>query len=148
MVCLFCFVLCFVLFWFLFFFTLPGDTIDDQSRESKDKTSFPETRPMYNQPPQVGDLFPYAHMMNFHSSSFRKRECPAGEGFNTFTSSINWVPTQPSLSSIIKAALLVIRWQYYQGHWYWFAKERVRRLGCVVLLNILFLYLRHANMKL
>ncbi|KAK2531369.1 Umad1 [Columba livia] len=29
------------------------DTIDDQSRESKDKTSFPETRPMYNQPPQI-----------------------------------------------------------------------------------------------
>nr|XP_009934457.1 PREDICTED: uncharacterized protein LOC104330904 [Opisthocomus hoazin] len=32
---------------------LPGDTIDDQSRESKDKTSFPETRPMYNPPPQI-----------------------------------------------------------------------------------------------
>lgn len=77
------------LFLFLFFFTLPGDTIDDQSRESKDKTSFPETRPMYNQPPQVGDLFPYTHMMNFHSSSFRKRECLAGQGFNTFTSSMN-----------------------------------------------------------
>ncbi|NXJ70085.1 UMAD1 protein, partial [Rostratula benghalensis] len=34
-------------------FVIVGDTIDDQSRESKDKTSFPETRPMYNQPPQV-----------------------------------------------------------------------------------------------
>ncbi|XP_069630665.1 UBAP1-MVB12-associated (UMA)-domain containing protein 1 isoform X4 [Haliaeetus albicilla] len=30
-------------------FVIVGDTIDDQSRESKDKTSFPET----NQPPQV-----------------------------------------------------------------------------------------------
>ncbi|XP_071591424.1 UBAP1-MVB12-associated (UMA)-domain containing protein 1 isoform X2 [Heliangelus exortis] len=30
-----------------------GDTVDDQRRESKDKTSFPETRPMYNQPPQI-----------------------------------------------------------------------------------------------
>lgn len=40
------------------FFTLLGDTIDDQSRESKDKTSFPET----NQPPQVGDYF-LAHIM-------------------------------------------------------------------------------------
>lgn len=39
------------------FFTLLGDTVDDQSRESKDKTSFPETRPIYNQPPQVGDYF-------------------------------------------------------------------------------------------
>ncbi|KAM4686167.1 UBAP1-MVB12-associated (UMA)-domain containing protein 1 isoform 4-T14 [Amazona ochrocephala] len=29
-----------------------SDTIDDQSRESKDKTPFPETRPMYNQPSQ------------------------------------------------------------------------------------------------
>ncbi|XP_014795782.1 PREDICTED: UBAP1-MVB12-associated (UMA)-domain containing protein 1 [Calidris pugnax] len=35
-------------------FVIVGDTIDDQSRESKDKTSFPETRPMYNQPAQVG----------------------------------------------------------------------------------------------
>ncbi|NXP08886.1 UMAD1 protein, partial [Thinocorus orbignyianus] len=34
-------------------FVIVGDTIDDQSRESKDKTSFPETRPMYDQPPQV-----------------------------------------------------------------------------------------------
>uniref|UniRef100_A0A8C3K4S2 UBAP1-MVB12-associated (UMA) domain containing 1 n=1 Tax=Calidris pygmaea TaxID=425635 RepID=A0A8C3K4S2_9CHAR len=34
-------------------FVIVGDTIDDQSRESKDKTSFPETRPMYNQPPQL-----------------------------------------------------------------------------------------------
>ncbi|NXF01552.1 UMAD1 protein, partial [Smithornis capensis] len=33
-------------------FVIVGDTVDDQSRESKDKTSFPETRPMYNQPPQ------------------------------------------------------------------------------------------------
>ncbi|XP_075275405.1 UBAP1-MVB12-associated (UMA)-domain containing protein 1 isoform X1 [Opisthocomus hoazin] len=33
-------------------FVIVGDTIDDQSRESKDKTSFPETRPMYNPPPQ------------------------------------------------------------------------------------------------
>ncbi|XP_054045351.1 UBAP1-MVB12-associated (UMA)-domain containing protein 1 isoform X3 [Rissa tridactyla] len=33
-------------------FVIVGETIDDQSRESKDKTSFPETRQMYNQPPQ------------------------------------------------------------------------------------------------
>jgi len=52
-----------IVFCFCFFFTLLGDTIDDQSRESKDKTSFPETRPMYNPPPQVGDLLPYGHMM-------------------------------------------------------------------------------------
>ncbi|NXB25287.1 UMAD1 protein, partial [Rhagologus leucostigma] len=30
-------------------FVIVGDTVDDQSRDSKDKTSFPETRPMYNQ---------------------------------------------------------------------------------------------------
>uniref|UniRef100_A0A669QPM0 UBAP1-MVB12-associated (UMA) domain containing 1 n=1 Tax=Phasianus colchicus TaxID=9054 RepID=A0A669QPM0_PHACC len=36
-------------------FVIVGDTADDQNRETKDKTSFPETRPMYNQPPQVGD---------------------------------------------------------------------------------------------
>ncbi|NWV37775.1 UMAD1 protein, partial [Grantiella picta] len=34
-------------------FVIVGDTVDDQSRESKDKTSFTETRPKYNQPPQV-----------------------------------------------------------------------------------------------
>ncbi|XP_066052988.1 UBAP1-MVB12-associated (UMA)-domain containing protein 1 [Chamaea fasciata] len=34
-------------------FVIVGDTADDQSRNSKDKTSFPETRPMYSQPPQV-----------------------------------------------------------------------------------------------
>ncbi|NXT56677.1 UMAD1 protein, partial [Pluvianellus socialis] len=34
-------------------FVIVGDTIDDQNRESKDKTSFPETRPMYNQPSQM-----------------------------------------------------------------------------------------------
>ncbi|NXQ06346.1 UMAD1 protein, partial [Vidua macroura] len=34
-------------------FTLVGDTADDQSRDSKDKTSFPETRPMYSQPSQI-----------------------------------------------------------------------------------------------
>nr|XP_021137395.1 UBAP1-MVB12-associated (UMA)-domain containing protein 1 isoform X2 [Columba livia] len=34
-------------------FVIVGDTIDDQSRESKDKTSFPEARPMYNQSPQI-----------------------------------------------------------------------------------------------
>ncbi|NXR64464.1 UMAD1 protein, partial [Rhadina sibilatrix] len=34
-------------------FVIVGDTADDQSRNSKDKTSFPETRPMYNQPPQI-----------------------------------------------------------------------------------------------
>ncbi|NWX45427.1 UMAD1 protein, partial [Steatornis caripensis] len=34
-------------------FVIVGDTIDDQSKESKDKTSFPETRPMYDQPPQI-----------------------------------------------------------------------------------------------
>ncbi|NXT63099.1 UMAD1 protein, partial [Chaetops frenatus] len=34
-------------------FTLVGDTVDDQSRDSKDKTSFPEARPMYSQPPQI-----------------------------------------------------------------------------------------------
>ncbi|XP_062461002.1 UBAP1-MVB12-associated (UMA)-domain containing protein 1 [Pezoporus occidentalis] len=34
-------------------FVIVGDTIDDQSRESKDKTSFPETRPMYKQPSQT-----------------------------------------------------------------------------------------------
>ncbi|XP_064362444.1 UBAP1-MVB12-associated (UMA)-domain containing protein 1 [Dromaius novaehollandiae] len=33
-------------------FVIVGDTADDQSRESKDKTLFPETRPMYNKPPQ------------------------------------------------------------------------------------------------
>uniref|UniRef100_A0A8C5T2V5 UBAP1-MVB12-associated (UMA) domain containing 1 n=1 Tax=Malurus cyaneus samueli TaxID=2593467 RepID=A0A8C5T2V5_9PASS len=33
-------------------FVIVGDTADDQNRESKDKTSFPETRPGYNQPPQ------------------------------------------------------------------------------------------------
>ncbi|XP_068791040.1 UBAP1-MVB12-associated (UMA)-domain containing protein 1 isoform X2 [Struthio camelus] len=30
-----------------------GDTAEDQSRESKDKTLFPETRPRYSQPPQI-----------------------------------------------------------------------------------------------
>lgn len=130
------------------FFTLLGDTIDDQSRESKDKTSFPETRPIYNQPPQVGDYFLMHTWWNFHRSSFKKHECPAGDSFSTFTSSIDWVPTQPSLSSVIKEALLVIRWEYYQGHQYWFEKERVRRVGCMVLLSILFLYLRRASMKL
>ncbi|XP_064023271.1 UBAP1-MVB12-associated (UMA)-domain containing protein 1 [Pogoniulus pusillus] len=34
-------------------FVIVGDTIDDHNRESKDKTSFPETRPNYNQPPQL-----------------------------------------------------------------------------------------------
>ncbi|NXA72180.1 UMAD1 protein, partial [Thryothorus ludovicianus] len=34
-------------------FTLEGDTSDDQSRDSKGKTSFPETRPKYSQPPQI-----------------------------------------------------------------------------------------------
>ncbi|NWW47548.1 UMAD1 protein, partial [Pedionomus torquatus] len=34
-------------------FVIVGDTIDDRSREAKDKTSFPETRPTYNQPTQV-----------------------------------------------------------------------------------------------
>ncbi|NWT96816.1 UMAD1 protein, partial [Urocynchramus pylzowi] len=34
-------------------FVIVGDTADDQSRDSKDKTSFPETRPMFSQPPQV-----------------------------------------------------------------------------------------------
>ncbi|XP_015137391.1 UBAP1-MVB12-associated (UMA)-domain containing protein 1 isoform X2 [Gallus gallus] len=33
-------------------FVIVGDTADDQNRETKDKTSFPETRPIYNQPPQ------------------------------------------------------------------------------------------------
>ncbi|NXP18945.1 UMAD1 protein, partial [Scytalopus superciliaris] len=37
-------------------FVIVGDTVDDQSRESKDKTLFPETRPMYNQPPQRSQL--------------------------------------------------------------------------------------------
>ncbi|NXC29916.1 UMAD1 protein, partial [Campylorhamphus procurvoides] len=37
-------------------FVIVGDTVDDQSRESKDKTSFPETRPMHNQPPQRSQL--------------------------------------------------------------------------------------------
>lgn len=40
-----------------FFLTLVGDTADDQSRDSKDKTSFPETRPRYSQPSEVGDFF-------------------------------------------------------------------------------------------
>ncbi|NWI21421.1 UMAD1 protein, partial [Crypturellus soui] len=34
-------------------FVIVGDTVDDQSRESKDKTLFPETRPMPNKPPQT-----------------------------------------------------------------------------------------------
>ncbi|NXQ31060.1 UMAD1 protein, partial [Alaudala cheleensis] len=34
-------------------FVIVGDTADDQSRNSKDKTSFPETRPMYSQSPQI-----------------------------------------------------------------------------------------------
>ncbi|XP_021241640.1 UBAP1-MVB12-associated (UMA)-domain containing protein 1 isoform X1 [Numida meleagris] len=34
-------------------FVIVGDTADDQNRETKDKTSFPETRPMYDQPPQI-----------------------------------------------------------------------------------------------
>ncbi|XP_065587300.1 UBAP1-MVB12-associated (UMA)-domain containing protein 1 [Cyrtonyx montezumae] len=34
-------------------FVIVGDTADDQNRETKDKTSFPESRPMYNQPPQT-----------------------------------------------------------------------------------------------
>ncbi|XP_015137389.1 UBAP1-MVB12-associated (UMA)-domain containing protein 1 isoform X1 [Gallus gallus] len=34
-------------------FVIVGDTADDQNRETKDKTSFPETRPIYNQPPQI-----------------------------------------------------------------------------------------------
>ncbi|NXN77083.1 UMAD1 protein, partial [Bombycilla garrulus] len=34
-------------------FVIVGDTANDQRRNSKDKTSFPETRPMYNQPPQT-----------------------------------------------------------------------------------------------
>ncbi|NXI46288.1 UMAD1 protein, partial [Galbula dea] len=34
-------------------FVIVGETSADQSRDSKDKTSFPETRPMYNQPPQI-----------------------------------------------------------------------------------------------
>ncbi|NXK87334.1 UMAD1 protein, partial [Formicarius rufipectus] len=37
-------------------FVIVGDTVDDQSREPKDKTSFPETRPMYNQHPQRSQL--------------------------------------------------------------------------------------------
>ncbi|XP_027766739.1 UBAP1-MVB12-associated (UMA)-domain containing protein 1 [Empidonax traillii] len=37
-------------------FVIVGDTVDDQSRESKDKTSFPETRPTHNQPPQRSQL--------------------------------------------------------------------------------------------
>ncbi|KAJ7415406.1 Glucocorticoid-induced transcript 1 protein [Willisornis vidua] len=35
---------------------IKGDRVDDQSRQSKDKTSFPETRPTYNQPPQRSQL--------------------------------------------------------------------------------------------
>ncbi|NWX84500.1 UMAD1 protein, partial [Nothoprocta pentlandii] len=34
-------------------FVIVGDTVDDQSRESKDKTLFPETRPGPNKPPQA-----------------------------------------------------------------------------------------------
>lgn len=34
-------------------FVIVGDTIDDHTRESKDKDSFPETRPKYNQAPQL-----------------------------------------------------------------------------------------------
>ncbi|XP_016151892.1 PREDICTED: UBAP1-MVB12-associated (UMA)-domain containing protein 1 [Ficedula albicollis] len=34
-------------------FVIVGDTADDQSRDSKGKTSFPETRPMYSPPPQI-----------------------------------------------------------------------------------------------
>ncbi|NXB52692.1 UMAD1 protein, partial [Leucopsar rothschildi] len=34
-------------------FVIVGDTADDQRRDSKGKTSFPETGPMYSQPPQV-----------------------------------------------------------------------------------------------
>ncbi|NXO26322.1 UMAD1 protein, partial [Cisticola juncidis] len=34
-------------------FVLVGDTADDQRRNSKDKTSFPETRPIYSQPSQI-----------------------------------------------------------------------------------------------
>ncbi|XP_067147759.1 UBAP1-MVB12-associated (UMA)-domain containing protein 1 [Apteryx mantelli] len=34
-------------------FVIVGDTVDDQSRESKDETLFPETRPMYSKPPQI-----------------------------------------------------------------------------------------------
>ncbi|NWZ03415.1 UMAD1 protein, partial [Loxia curvirostra] len=34
-------------------FVIVGDTADDQSRDSKDKTSFPETRPRYSQPSQI-----------------------------------------------------------------------------------------------
>ncbi|XP_042672392.1 UBAP1-MVB12-associated (UMA)-domain containing protein 1 isoform X1 [Centrocercus urophasianus] len=36
-------------------FVIVGDTADDQNREAKDKASFPETRPVYNQPPQISD---------------------------------------------------------------------------------------------
>ncbi|NXK59907.1 UMAD1 protein, partial [Sylvietta virens] len=34
-------------------FVIVGDTADDQSRNLKDKTSFPETRPMHSQAPQT-----------------------------------------------------------------------------------------------
>ncbi|XP_035172995.1 UBAP1-MVB12-associated (UMA)-domain containing protein 1 [Oxyura jamaicensis] len=34
-------------------FVIVGETADDQNRESKDKTSFPETRPTYSQPSQT-----------------------------------------------------------------------------------------------
>ncbi|NXO39008.1 UMAD1 protein, partial [Locustella ochotensis] len=34
-------------------FVIVGDTADDQSKNSKDKTSCPDTRPMYNQSPQI-----------------------------------------------------------------------------------------------
>ncbi|NXR71704.1 UMAD1 protein, partial [Pycnonotus jocosus] len=34
-------------------FVIVGDTADDQSRNSKDKTSFPETRPMYRHRSQL-----------------------------------------------------------------------------------------------
>uniref|UniRef100_A0A8B9UG45 UBAP1-MVB12-associated (UMA) domain containing 1 n=1 Tax=Anas zonorhyncha TaxID=75864 RepID=A0A8B9UG45_9AVES len=34
-------------------FVIVGETADDQNRESKDKTSFPETRPTYSQPSQL-----------------------------------------------------------------------------------------------
>lgn len=53
------------------FFTLVGDTADDQSRNSKDKTSFPETRPMYSQPPQVGDFSLCTHDETFIAAFLR-----------------------------------------------------------------------------
>ncbi|NXN99304.1 UMAD1 protein, partial [Rhinopomastus cyanomelas] len=74
-------------------FVIVGDTIDDQSRESKDKTSFPDTRPMYNQPPQTNA----GHRSQLTASS--------AEAGNERSSNLESIPFMSDLLSDVPFAL-------------------------------------------